>query len=131
MGEFWGACGAVLLAVILIANLSSHRKDMASLLSLAVCVMVALVAVSYVRPLIEFVEELQQIGSLDEHMVRILLKILGIGLISEVAVLACNDCGNASLGKSLQLLTMMVMMYHAVPLYRSVISILQEILGQL
>ena len=131
MGEFLGACGAVLLSVILIGNLNGCRKDMAALLSLAVCVMVALVALQYVRPMLDFLEELEAIGSLDSHMVRILLKLLGIGLVSEVAVLACNDSGNASLGKSLQLLTMMVMMYHAIPLYRSLIALLQEILGQL
>lgn len=131
MGEFLSACGAVLLAVILIGNLNGCRKDMATLLSLAVCVMVALVALEYVRPVLDFVEELETIGNLDGHMVRIMLKLLGIGLVSEIAVLACNDSGNASLGKSLQLLTMMVMLYHAVPLYRSLIGVLQEILGQL
>ena len=131
MGEYLGACGAVLLAVILIGNLSGCRKDMAALLSLAVCVMVALVALGYIRPVLDFVEELETIGSLDGHMVRILLKILGMGLVSEIAVLACNDSGNASLGKSLQMLTMMVTLYHAVPLYRSLIAMLQEILGQI
>ena len=131
MGEYLGACGAVLLAVILIGNLNGCRKDMAALLSLAVCVMVALVALGYIRPVLDFVEELETIGSLDGHMVRILLKILGMGLVSEIAVLACNDSGNGSLGKSLQMLTMMVMLCHAVPLYRSLIAMLQEILGQI
>lgn len=131
MGDFLGVCGAVLLAVILIGNLNGCRRDMASLLSLAVCVMVALVALAYIRPVLDFVVELEAIGNLDSHMVHILLKLLGIGLVSEIAVLACNDSGNASLGKSLQMLTMMVMLYHAVPLYRSLITVLQEILGQL
>ena len=101
------------------------------MLSLAVCVMIACVSMEYVRPILDFAEELEAIGNLDGHMVRILLKLLGIGLISEIAVLTCNDSGNASLGKSLQLLTMAVMLYHAVPLYRSLITMLQEILGQL
>ena len=131
MGTFLGACGAILLAVILIGNLNGCRKDMAALLSLAVCVMVALVALEYVRPVLDFVTELEHLGDLDTHMVQILLKLLGIGLVSEIAVLTCNDSGNASLGKSLQMLTMMVMLYHAVPLYRSLIAMLQEIMGQL
>ena len=131
MAEFLGACGAVLLAVILIGNLNGCRKDMAALLSLAVCIMVALVALQYVRPVLDFVDELETIGSLDGDLVRILLKLLGIGLVSEIGVLTCNDSGNASLGKSLQMLTTMVMLYHAVPLYRSLMSLLQEILGQL
>ena len=131
MGEFLGACGAVLLAVILIGNLNGCRKDMAALLSLAVCIMVALVALQYVRPVLDFVEKLETIGNLDGDLMRILLKLLGIGLVSEIGVLTCNDSGNASLGKSLQMLTTMVMLYHAMPLYQSLMSLLQEILGQL
>ena len=131
MGEFLGACGAVLLAVILIVNLKGCRKDMAALLSLAVCILVALVAMEYVRPVLDFLAEVEEIGNLDSDLVRIMLKLLGIGIISEIVVLACNDSGNASLGKSLQMLTMMVMLYHGVPLYRSLIIMLQEILGQL
>lgn len=131
MDGFLGACGAVFLAIILIANLSGHRKDMAALLALAVSVMVALVAVHYFGPVLGFVEELEQIGGLDGEMIRILLKIVGIGILTEIAVPVCSDAGNASVGKSLQFLSVMVMLSLSVPLFRSLIHVLQEILGQL
>ena len=131
MDGFLGACGAVLLSIILIVNLSGHRKDMAALLTLAVCVMVALVSVQYIRPVLEFVEELEEIGGLDGDMIRILLKIVGIGVLTEIAVPVCADAGNASVGKSLQFLSVMVMVSLSVPLFRSLIRVLQEILGQL
>lgn len=131
MDEFFGACGAVFLSIILIVNLSGHRKDMAALLTLAICVMVALVAVQYICPVLEFVEELEEIGGLDGDMVRILLKIVGIGILSEIAVPVCADTGNSSVGKSLQFLTVMVMLSLSIPLFRSLIWVLQEILGQL
>ena len=119
------------LAVILAANLSGHRKDMASLLMLAVCVMLALMAMQYIRPVLDFVEELEEIGGIDGEMIRILIKIVGIGILSEISVLVCADAGNASIGKSLQLLAAMVMLSMSVPLFRSLIGVLQEILGQL
>ena len=131
MNGFLGACGAVFLAMILTVNLSSHRKDMAALLTLAVCVMVALVAVQYVRPVLNFVEELEEIGGLDGDMLRILLKIVGIGVLSEIAVPVCADAGNASVGKSLQFLAVMVILSMSIPLFRSLIQVLQEILGKL
>lgn len=131
MSGFLEACGAVLLAIILIVNLSGHRRDMAALLALAVCVMVALVAVQYLRPVLGFLEELEEIGGLDGDMVRILLKILGIGILSEIAVPLCADAGSASVGKSLQFLAIVVMLSLSIPLFRSLIQILQEILGQL
>lgn len=131
MDGFVGACGAVFLSIILIVNLSGHRKDMAALLTLAVCVMVALVAVQYIRPVLEFVGELEEIGGLDGDMLRILLKIVGIGVLTEIAVPVCTDAGNASIGKSLQFLAVMVMLSLSIPLFRSLIRVLQEILGQL
>ena len=131
MDGFLGACGAVFLAMILTVNLSSHRKDMAALLTLAVCIMVALVAVQYVRPVLNFVEELEEIGGLDGDMLRILLKIVGIGVLSEIAVPVCADAGNASVGKSLQFLAVMVILSMSIPLFRSLIQVLQEILGKL
>ena len=131
MDGYLKACGAVFLAIILIANLSGHRKDMAMLLALAVCVMVALVAVQHLQPVLEFLDELMEIGSLDGEMIGILVKIAGIGILSEIAVPVCADAGNASVGKSLQYLAVMVMLCLSIPLFRSLIRILQEILGQL
>ena len=131
MNGFLGACGAVFLAIILTVNLSGYRKDMAALLTLAVCVMVALVAVQYIRPILEFVEELEEIGGLDSDMIRILLKIVGIGILSEIAVPVCADAGNASVGKAVQFLAVMVILSLSIPLFRSLIQVLQEILGQL
>ena len=131
MDGFLGACGAVFLAIILIVNLSGHRKDMAALLTLTVCVMVALVGVQYIQPVLEFLEELEEIGGLDGEMIRILLKITGIGMISEIVVPVCADAGNASVGKSLQFLAVMVMLALSIPLFRSLILVVQEILGQL
>ena len=131
MSGFLGACGTVFLAIILVANLSGTRKEMASILALAVCVMLALAAGQYIRPVLDFVTELGEIGSIDGEMVEVLMKIVGIGIISEITVLVCADAGNASVGKALQFLSAVVMLSLSVPLFRSMIRILQEILGQL
>lgn len=131
MDGFLKACGAVFISVILIINLSGQRKDMALLLTLAVCIMVATVTMQYLRPILGFVEELEKIGNLDVDMVRILLKIVGIGIVSEIAVPVCADTGNTAVGKSLQFMTVMVMIALSLPLFRSLVQVLQEILGQL
>ena len=104
---------------------------MALLLTLAVCIMVATVTMQYLRPILGFVEELEKIGNLDVDMVRILLKIVGIGIVSEIAVPVCADTGNTAVGKSLQFMTVMVMSALSIPLFRSLVQVLQEILGQL
>lgn len=131
MRGYFGACGAVFLTIVLVANLSGHRKDMASLLALAVCTMLALTAIDYIRPVLDFVTELEDVGSIDEEMVRVLMKIVGIGVISEITSLICADSGNGAMGKTLQLLSSVVMLSLSVPLFRTLIGILQEMLGQI
>ena len=124
------ACGAVFLSIILVSNLSGSRKDMSSLLMLAVCTMLALTAAQYIGQILEFARELEDIGGIDGEMVRVLTKIVGIGVITEITVLVCTDSGNSGMGKSMQLLGTMVMLTISIPLFRSLMGILQEILGR-
>lgn len=131
MTAFLQACGMVLLAVILILALGSHSKDMAALLGLAACCMVALIAMRYLEPVITFLEQMETLGGLNSDMVKTLLKVVGIGMIAEIAALVCADAGNASLGKTVQLLGSAVILYLSVPLFNSLIELLQQILGEL
>lgn len=130
MTAFLQACAAVLLAVILILA-QGKNKEMGTLLSLGVCCMVVLIALSYLRPVIDFLGSLETLGGLDSTMVETLLKIAGIGMVSEIACLVCNDAGNSSLGKAVQLLGTAVILWLSVPLLTALVELLQTILGEL
>ena len=71
---------------------------------MAVCCMGAMIAISYLEPVLDFPRELETLGDLQVDMLGILLKAVGIGLVSEIAGLVCTDAGNGSLGKTLQML---------------------------
>ena len=124
-------CGGVLLAQILVLTLKSNGKDIGTVLAVAVSCMVALAAMQYLHPVLEYLQSLENLGGLDSTMVTTLLKVTGIGLISEIASLVCKDAGNESMGKSLQLLGTAVILYLSMPLFTEVIDLLQKILGEL
>lgn len=130
MTTFLQACGGVLIAVILILTLGGHGKEMGSLLGLFVCCMVILLALRYLQPVLDLIRQLQGIGDLDYTMIGILLKVVGIGLISEIAALICADAGNAALGKTLQLLSASVILWLSIPLFEELTALLQRILGE-
>ena len=127
MGLYWKAVAAVLLAVVLIWTL--RRQEMGVLLGMAVCAMVMAVAMAYLGPVLELVETLQELGGLDGEMTSILLKSVGIGLVTEIAGLICADSGNASLGKSLQLLGTVAILWLSVPLFTSLLELIQEMMA--
>ena len=130
MTLFLQVCGAVLIAVILVLALKSI-KETGTILAIAVCCMTALAGLHYLQPVIDFLRTLKKLGGLDTGMVSILLKVTGIGIISEIASLVCKDAGNESMGKSIQLLGTAVILYLSMPLFRALIDLMQKILGEL
>ena len=126
MALYWKAVAAVLLAVVLILTL--RRQEQGMLLGLAVCVMVMALAMTYLKPVLELVDTLKALGNLDGELISVLMKAVGIGLVTEVAVLVCSDSGNGSMGKALQLLGTVVILWLSVPLFTALLELIQEIL---
>lgn len=131
MELFWKGAAAVLIASILGLTLRDTRKEMGVLLTLAVCVLVGFLSITFLEPVLDFLWELEALGSLQGNALEILLKGLGIGLIAEIVGMICTDAGNASLTKTIQLLGSAAILYVSLPVFRTVISLLQQILGNL
>lgn len=129
MALYWKTAAAVLLAVVLILTL--RRQEMGLLLGMMVCVMAAVAAVEYLGPVIRLVESLEALGELDGEMIAILLKAVGIGLVTEIAGMVCVDSGNGSMGKALQLLGTAVILWMSIPLFTMLLELIQEIIGDL
>ena len=120
MSLFWKAAAAVLLAVVLGLSLGK-QKDIG----------VAMIAISYLEPVLDFLRELETLGDLQGDMLGILLKAVGIGLVSEIAGLVCTDAGNGSLGKTLQMLGSAVILYLSLPIFTAMLELIREILREL
>lgn len=130
MALFWKAAAAVLIAVVLELTLGKREKDFGLLLSIAVCCMVGIIAFSYLEPVLDLLRELEALGDLQGDLLGILLKALGIGLVAEVAGMVCSDAGNGSLGKTIQMLGGAVILYLSIPVFRSLLELIQRILGE-
>lgn len=131
MDKLLHGCAAVLVAVILISVLGNDRKDMGMLIGTGVCCMVVLLALEYLKPVLDFIGQLENMGDLDHSLIQRLLKIVGTGVISEIAALICADSGNHALGKSVQYLACAVILWLCLPLYAMLLELLQKIMGEL
>lgn len=129
MELYMRSAALVLLAVILTLVISRQSRDMSILLSLGVCVIVMISCVSFLSPIIEFIRELRRIGDLEQAFLGIMLKCVGVGLLSELAALICADAGENAMGKSLQILSGIVIVWLSLPLMKQVIVLLEEVLG--
>ena len=129
MDIFIKATAGTLIAVILCLVLSKERKDTSILLVIAVCSMVAAVAIGYLQKVISFIETLENVGNLNTELISILLKCVGIGLLSQISSMICTDSGNAALGKVLQILASAVVLWLCIPLFTQLLELVEDIMG--
>lgn len=131
MALFWKAVAGVLVAIVLVLALGKQGRDMGLLLTMAVCCMVCVLALTFLEPVLEFLRELETLGDLQGDMLGILLKAVGIGIVTEVAGMICADSGNSSMGKTLQLLGSTVILCISLPILRAMLELIQKILGEI
>lgn len=129
MSLFLKITAGVLLTVILSLVLAKQGKDFSILLSLSVGCMVIIASVDFLRPVVSFLSRLVDAGQLHNDFLNLLLKVVGVGLVSQIAGMVCADAGNQSLGKVLQIMTTAVIMRICVPLLEQMLSLLESVLG--
>jgi stage III sporulation protein AD len=130
MELFLKATVVALVASVLGLVLQKQGKDISMLLILAVSVMIAIAAITYLEPVVTFMKKLAKLADLNDEMLRIILKTTGIGLVGELAGMVAVDAGNASLGKMIQMLTVGVVLWLSVPLLENLLDLVTSILGQ-
>jgi hypothetical protein len=122
------AIAGVLIALMLCLTLGSEGKEISILLAITVCVMVIAAGFSYLSSVLDFFSQLQNLIGIDNHLLNILLKAVGVGLMGEIAGLICTDGGQATLGRAVQILTSAVILWISLPLYTEILSLIQELL---
>ena len=131
MERFFQAAAGIMAAVIMWIILSKQGKEYALLLSIGACCLALFAAFRFLEPVLDLLKQLQTIGNLQPQWLSVMLKAVGIGLLVEMGSLICMDAGNASLAKTLQILGAVAVLWLSIPLMNSLISLLQQILGDL
>lgn len=131
MGMFWKASAGILITVVFVLAVGKQQKDLALLLAMSASIMVCIAAFSFIEPVMDFLSKLETMGDLQSGVLGILLKITGIGLVTEVAQMICKDSGNTSLGWGMQLLGTAVILSLSIPVFEMLLEMVQQILGEL
>ena len=131
MGTFFQSAAMVLVASVLGLVLSKQGKEMTTMLTIGVCCMVIIGAVSFLKPVLDLLHQLETLGNLNGQMVQILFKVVGISFISEIAAMICSDAGNTSMGKALQMLGSAVILWMSIPVFQILLELIQQIIGGL
>ncbi len=128
MNLFLKATAGILITVLFCLALSKQNKDFSLLLTIAVTCIVVTIVITYLEPVIDFIDQLREMAKIDTHILGILIKAVGMGLLAEIVGLICADAGNSALGKSLKLLASAVILWLSIPLLTKMMNLLEEIL---
>ena len=128
MDVYVKAIAGVLIGVLLCLSLYGKGKEISLLLTVLICVMVIGAGFSYLSAVFSFFGKLQQLIDLDNDLLNILLKAVGVAIMGEIAGLVCADAGQTSLAKAVGLLTAAVILWISLPLYSQILTLIEELL---
>ena len=131
MDDFWKTTAFVLLTVILSLSLDKTERDISAVMGIVALCVAACAAVTILNPVLNYLVELQRLFHLPDDLISILLKAVGIALVAELSASICADAGNASLGKMLQILGGAAVLTLSVPMFRTLMTIIKEMIGGL
>lgn len=121
------ACVAAVFCLVL----QKHSGAMSLVLSLAACIGLLLLGIGFFRPLLETAVELQQLAGLDDGMTGPLFKILGIGLLTQLACGVCSDAGESAVAKTAELVGGLLAFYAGLPLLKAVLELVRGLLEEI
>ena len=131
MDDFWKTTALVLLTVILSLSLDKTERDISAVMGIVALCIAACAAVTILNPVLNYLVELQRLFHLPDDLISILPKAVGIALVAELSASICADAGNASLGKMLQILGGAAVLTLSVPMFRTLMTIIKEMIGGL
>lgn len=128
MDDLFKCVACILVASILSVILSSNRKEFSVLLAILVCSLIGITAVTYLSQILSFLKRIELTSNLNGSMITILFKTVGISIVSEIAIMICNDSGNTAFGKVLNVLTTAITLWICMPLFTELLDLMENIL---
>lgn len=104
------------------------RSDFAILISIVGGIIVLFYTVSYLTQIFDVFTEIFNISGINASIYSIILKIIGIGYLTEFTAGICNDTGNSSLADKVLLGGKVVILVMAIPIVTSILDIVMEML---
>ncbi|MBQ3405457.1 MAG: stage III sporulation protein AD [Oscillospiraceae bacterium] len=128
MGLILKAVAIALSGAVLGLVIKKHMPDTALLLSLAVCCAVTGLALELISDIVEFVKELFELTELKSAEGGVVLKTVGIAIAAKLGSSICSEAGQAAAAVSVELAGAAAAVYVALPLMRTVIDMVRELL---
>ncbi len=121
-------CIAVITAVCALI-LKNHKSELVPLCLTAGGIIMFLYAFDYLTESIEFIRSFTQNAGIDNDIVRIIFKIIGIGFLVELTASSVKDLGFESVADKLILCGKIIIFVVSVPILNSTYKIIVSLIN--
>ena len=117
------------VAVVFCVLLHDWQRPMSALLSIFVCAGILGLGISFLKPIFEVFQRLQKLSGISDELTKPLMKVVGIGLLSNIMTGICTDAGETALGKTLEIAGILLSVHASLPLILSVSELVERLIG--
>ena len=117
------------IAVILSLTIRPKNGEIALMLTLSCSVLILLSVFSRASEIIGTVNSIVAASQTNISYIVILLKVIGICLLTEFAVNTCRDAGSQSLAGKVSLAGKLLVTVTALPLYADILNTVMNLMG--
>ncbi len=119
--------GVALVGAICVVVLKNSQSSFAMLASIATGIVVLIISLNSLGDVILTFQEIVDRTGIDNALFACLLKIVGVGYLTEFAVSICNDFECASIGKKLAFAGKIAIFLMAVPIVKALIELVAKL----
>ena len=127
-GYFLKAVTAALLTVILAGLLKRDNASLALILVTATGVLLLTMAVLLLQPVIDELQSLADAADVSDAYLLPIMKCVGIGIVTQIAVGVCRDGGESALASALELCGCILVIFLSLPLFTAVLELIEELM---
>jgi len=113
-----------IIASIIIVILKQDKPEIAILIGVAASICILIILVNYLTDVIGLFYLIVQKTGIDDSLFSGIIKIIGVGYITEFASGICEDSGNKSLAEKISLGGKIVILVLSLPILVAVIDVI-------
>ena len=118
----------LIVAMVLALSLKSRNPEISSLVSIAVCLVIAFLCVERIRTILSGMNRIINYIHIDRLYIGILIKLIGIAYICEFAAGISKDAGYQAIASQIELVGKLTMLMVSMPVLMQVLNTILELL---
>jgi stage III sporulation protein AD len=118
------AAAIAVAGAILGLAVRKNTPEIAIMMTLAVLCVLIYLSADVFRQLVDFIEELGRFAGVHAASVGIVLKTVGISILTKIASVVCQEAGHQAAASGIELVGCLTALYVAIPLFETAMDMI-------